>query len=305
MTSAPPISRRDQMLVSPQWLQAHLDDPDLRIIDCSAQLIIQPVGASRVESGLPQYRQAHIPGARYLNMATDLSDPTGAYPYTFPSDAQIAGVLGTLGISDSHRVVLYGSGYLGSITRVWYVLHTAGHRSVALLDGGFERWQREGRPVSAELPAIRAETYRVRRRPEHIADAQTVLATLDDPRSCRINALSREQFSATGGTHYGRPGSIAASTSAPAREMVDPATGSLLPDDVLRAQLAAAGAWAAERAVAYCGGGIAASTTAFVLEMLGHPGWTLYDNSLLEWATRPELPMQPGRLDDTTGATRS
>lgn len=287
-------SRRDRMLVSPQWLHQHLSDPDLRIIDCSAQLIVQPVGASRVESGLPAYQQAHIPGARYLNMATDLSDPQGRYPYTFPSDARIAALLGGLGIGNRHRVVLYGHGYVGSVTRAWYVLHVAGHERLSVLDGGLEGWRAQGLPLTAELPAIQPETYTVRRRPRLIADAAEVLASLDDAGTCRLNALSREQFAGSGGTHYGRPGRIPGSGSVPAREMLDPATGRLLPDEALREQLARAGAWQARRAITYCGGGIAASTTAFVLEMLGHPDWALYDNSLLEWSTRPELPMHAG-----------
>jgi thiosulfate/3-mercaptopyruvate sulfurtransferase len=292
--SATAPSRRDRMLVSPQWLHQHLRDPDLRIIDCSAQLIVQPVGASRVESGLPAYRQAHIPGARYLNMATDLSDPQGRYPYTFPGDERIAALLGGLGIANHHRVVLYGHGYFGSITRAWYVLHAAGHERLSVLDGGLEGWRAEGLPLSDELPAIHPEIYTVRRRARLIADAAEVLASLDDAGTCRLNALSREQFAGSGGTHYGRPGRIPASGSVPARDMLDAATGRLLPDETLRAQLDQAGAWQARRAITYCGGGIAASTTAFVLEMLGHPDWALYDNSLLEWSTRPELPMLTG-----------
>lgn len=294
MVALPAVSRRAEMLVSPQWLHEHLHDPGVRIVDCSAQLIVQPVGASKVQSGLPAWREAHIPGARYLNMATDLSDQAGAYPYTFPSDSQLAALLGALGIANHHHVVLYGHGYLGSVTRAWYVLHTAGHERLSLLDGGFERWRREGLPVTADPPAVAPEVYTVRRRARRIADAAEVLAGLADPSVCRINALSREQFAGTGGTHYGRPGSIPGSVSAPARDVVDPATGCFLPDETLRRQLTDAGALDAPRAIAYCGGGIAASVTAFVLEMLGHPDWTLYDNSLLEWSTRPELPMQPG-----------
>lgn len=294
MIDLPARSRRAEMLVSPQWLHEHLEDPAVRIIDCSAQLIVQPVGASKVQSGLPAWREAHIPGARYLNMATDLSDPAGAYPYTYPPDGQLAALLGALGIAAHHHVVLYGHGYLGSVTRAWYVLHTAGHERLSLLDGGFERWRGENRPVTAEPPAIAPEVYAVRRRPQRIADAAEVLASLTNSAVCRINALSREQFAGSGGTHYGRPGSIPGSVSAPARDVTDPASGCFLPDETLRAQLADAGALDAPRAIAYCGGGIAASVTAFVLEMLGHPDWTLYDNSLLEWSTRPELPMQPG-----------
>jgi thiosulfate/3-mercaptopyruvate sulfurtransferase len=294
MIDLPARSRRDAMLVTSAWLQAHLDDPEVRIIDCSAQLIVQPVGASKVESGLPAWREAHIPGARYLNMATDLSDPEGRYPYTFPSDARIAALMGALGVGNRHHVVLYGHGYLGSVTRAWYVLHTAGHERLSLLDGGFERWRHEDRPVTASEPSIVPEVYTVRRQARRIVNADEVLAGLASPAVCRINALSREQFAGSGGTHYGRPGRIPDSVSAPARDVIDAANGCFLPDESLRAQLRAAGALEASRAITYCGGGIAASVTAFVLEMLGHPDWGLYDNSLLEWSTRPDLPMQTG-----------
>jgi len=285
-------SRRASMLVSPEWLQAHLDAPDLRIIDCSAQLIVQPVGASRVHSGLPSYLPAHIPGARYLNMATDLSDPQGRYPFAFPPDAQIETLLGRLGIANHHRIVLYGHGYLGSVTRAWYVLHAAGHAQIALLDGGFERWQQEGRPVSAEPPSAAPEAYRVRRLPGRLSDANDVLAALDDLRTCVVNALSHEQFQGTGGTHYGRPGHIPGSVNVPARDMLDPLGNRFLPDEELRVRLDRTGVWQHPRVITYCGGGIAASITAFVLEMLGHTRWSLYDNSLLEWSSRRELPMR-------------
>lgn len=289
-----PDSRREQMLVSPEWLHAHLDDPSIRIIDCSAQLIIQPVGASRVESGLAAYRQAHIPGARYLNMALDLSDPQGRYPYTMPSPARIDACLSAAGIGNEHRIVLYGEGYLGSITRVWYVLHSAGHPSLCLLDGGLEAWRAAGLPLTADLPAPAPTTYRSHRRADRLVDASQVLAAIDRPDTCLINALSREQFLGSGGTHYGRPGRIPGSISAPARAMIDPASNRLLPDDTLRRQLREAGFKPGQRAVSYCGGGIAASITAFVLEMLGHTDWSLYDNSLLEWAARADLPMESG-----------
>lgn len=289
-----PPSRREQMLVSPAWLHARLEDPSIRLIDCSAQLIIQPVGVSRVESGWPNYQRAHLPGARYLNMAVDLSDPAGAYPYTMPSDAQIEACLGGLGISPEHHVVLYGEGYLGSVTRVWYVLHSAGHERVSLLDGGLEAWRAAGLPLTDRPPEITPVTYRCQRRGHRRVEADQVLAALDDPGACVINALSREQWLGSGGTHYGRPGRIPGSVSAPARAMIDPATNRLLPDDTLRAMLREAGVTPGQRAITYCGGGIAASITAFVLEMLGHDDWTLYDNSLLEWSARADLPIESG-----------
>jgi microcystin degradation protein MlrC/3-mercaptopyruvate sulfurtransferase SseA len=294
MTPNTPSSRRDQMLVSTQWLEDHLDDPTLRIIDCSAQLVIKSVGPSSVESGLSAFSQAHIPGARYLNMADDLSDPDGAYSFAMATDAQIAAKFSALGVGNQHHIVLYGHGYLGSITRVWYVLQVAGHQNVSILDGGFELWKQEGRVVTDQATVISPENFKVQRQTRLISDADAVLAATKEAKACVINALSREQFLGTGGTHYGRPGHITGSVSTPARGMLDTSTNRFLPDEVLRAQLVEAGVTPGKHVISYCGGGIAASITAFVLQMLGHEQWSLYDHSLNEWARRSELPMQLG-----------
>jgi thiosulfate/3-mercaptopyruvate sulfurtransferase len=93
---------------------------------------------------------------------------------------------------------------------------------------------------------------------------------------------------------YGRPGRIAGSTNVEARSLVDPATHAYLAPDALRAKFAAAGVLAAERVITYCGGGIAASSDAFVLTLLGHDGVAVYDASLSEWAADSSLPMETG-----------
>jgi thiosulfate/3-mercaptopyruvate sulfurtransferase len=294
MVNQATLSRRAQMLVSTQWLEDNLNDPIIRVIDCSAQLVTKSVGPSAVESGLPAYSKAHIPGARYLKMADDLSDPLGEYSFAMATDEQIAAKFGALGVHDRHHLVLYGHGYLGCITRVWYVLQVAGHQNVSLLDGGFELWQKEGRTVTDQVTKVVPEIFSVRRQAHLISDANAVLEATKKPQACVINALSREQFLGTGGTHYGRPGHITGSVSAPARGMLDPESNRFLSDQILREQLTAAGVAPGKHVISYCGGGIAASITAFVLQMLEHDQWSLYDHSLNEWASKLDLPMQLG-----------
>jgi thiosulfate/3-mercaptopyruvate sulfurtransferase len=121
-----------------------------------------------------------------------------------------------------------------------------------------------------------------------------VLAALGTDRTCVLNALTEEQHRGTGGVNYGRPGRIAGSANVPARDLVDPKTHAYLPADVLRAKFAAAGALDAGRVITYCGGGIAASSDAFVLTLLGRDDVAVYDASLSEWAADPALPMQTG-----------
>jgi thiosulfate/3-mercaptopyruvate sulfurtransferase len=127
-----------------------------------------------------------------------------------------------------------------------------------------------------------------------MTDKAGVLAALGAPGACVLNALTAEQHQGTGGVAYGRPGRIAGSVNVPARDLVDPATHAYLPAEALREKFAKSGALDAGRVVAYCGGGIAASSDAFVLTLLGHDGVAVYDASLSEWARDPSLPMDRG-----------
>jgi len=109
-----------------------------------------------------------------------------------------------------------------------------------------------------------------------------------------LNALTEERHRGTGGVAYGRPGRIAGSLNVPAQSLVDPTTHAYLPADVLRERFSEAGVLAAGRVITYCGAGIAASSDAFVLTLLGHENVAVYDASLSEWATDPSLPMETG-----------
>jgi thiosulfate/3-mercaptopyruvate sulfurtransferase len=120
------------------------------------------------------------------------------------------------------------------------------------------------------------------------------VAALGDPTACVVNALSPEQHEGTGGVVYGRPGRIAGSVNVPAQHLVDPTTHAFLALDQLRDRFRTAGALAAQRVVTYCGSGIAASSDALVLALLGHPNVAVYDASLREWAPDPTLPMEAG-----------
>ena len=290
---------RNEMLVQPAWLAACLDDPTLRILDCTTHMVPQPVGASKIVSGRADYLAGHLPGAQHVDMVEDLSDPAGPYPYTLPSPERVEQLLSRLGISNEHRIIIYGRSSLVTLTRAWYVLHAMGHRRVALLDGGFQQWQREGLPVKTELPTFAPTTYRAHHDPRRKASLEEVrraAASEGAPSqgALLLNALSAEQFTGTGGAHYGRPGRIPGSVNVPARDLSNPETLSFESLDRLRAMFEQAGALQARRVIHYCGGGIAATATAFALEMLGHPDWAVYDNSLLEWSTLPDTALHQG-----------
>ena len=295
----------DDLLVSAQWLQARLQQASaaqpaqpgkstLRILDCSTYMTPQPVGPSRISSGRPDYLAGHIPGALHVDMAQDLSDPKGAYPYTLLSVAAFEALMQRLGIYPEDHVVVYGRSAMVTLTRAWFVLHAMGHARVSVLDGGFAAWQAIGGRLSQTAPPVAPSVYRARPLPGRVASLAQVRAALSQPQVCLANALSRAQFEGSGGAHYGRPGRLPGSVSLPAAELLVPDSGLFRPLDSLRADYSAAGALQADQVIAYCGGGIAATATAFTLQRLGQTHWAVYDNSLLEWSTLDDTPMVQG-----------
>lgn len=284
-----------QALVETDWLAAHLADPDLRVLECTVYL--QPAdvpGGYRVESGRGRWAEGHLPGAGFVDLQDELSDRASPLRFMMPPADQFAEAMGRAGVGDGARVVLYDRAVNMWAARVWWMLRAFGFDEAAVLNGGFKKWTREGRPLATDPGPARPRTFTARPRPALIADKSGVLAALDDARACVLNALSGEQHRGTGGVSYGRPGRIAGTANVPARELVDPETHAYLPLPVLREKFAASGALDAGRVIAYCGGGIAASSDAFVLTLLGRPDVAVYDASLSEWAADPSLPMETG-----------
>jgi thiosulfate/3-mercaptopyruvate sulfurtransferase len=281
----------NSLIVQPAAVEAALGR--IRVIDCTVGFETRPVGASIIHGGRDHWLQGHIPGAAYLHMVDDLSDPAGKVPFTIAPQAQIERVLSDIGIKADDTVVLYGAGTPVAVTRAWWVLDVSGVRDVRIMDGGWQRWIAEGRSVARGEEKFERSDFRGSRRQQEIADSKTVLAALDDPETLIVNALTVPQFEGSGGTHYGRPGRIPDSVSCPANTLLDPATGSFASLDEMRRQLAPLGR--DKRIITYCGGGIAASATLFALRAIGHKRLALYDNSLLEWSADPTLPMQLGK----------
>jgi thiosulfate/3-mercaptopyruvate sulfurtransferase len=192
------------------------------------------------------------------------------------------------------RVVLYDRFVNMWAARLWWMLRAFGFDGASVLNGGWKKWTLEGRPVAADEGLGSPRSFTARPRPELVADKAGVLAALGGSGACVLNALTEEQHRGTGGVSYGRPGHIAGTGNVPARSLVDPETHAYLPDDVLREKFSAAGALDAHRVVTYCGGGIAASSDAFALALLGRDDVAVYDASLSEWAADPSLPMEQG-----------
>jgi thiosulfate/3-mercaptopyruvate sulfurtransferase len=283
-----------EYLVQTDWLDAHLGDPGLSVLDCTVHLIPDPKITYQVVPGRADFEKAHIPGAQFADLHNELSDRSQPYRFMLPSAGQFAAAMGRLGVGDGTRVILYSGTTLWWATRVWWMLRVFGFDNAAVLDGGIAKWRREGRRVeTGPAPAPAPARFVVREQRKLMVDKAAVRAAVGDAAICTINALLPEQHAGTGGVSFGRPGHIAGSVNVPAAHLLDPATNTLRSPAELRAKFGAVGALDREVLV-YCGGGIAASADALALVMLGHEKVRLYDASMSEWAPDHSLPMETG-----------
>jgi len=212
-----------------------------------------------------------------------------------PEATQFAAAMGRFGVGNNSRVIPYSTTTPQWASRIWWMLRNYGFDNAAVLNGGFQKWAREGRAVETGPARPRPPAnFTVREDRELMVGKEAVLAAIGAGAVCTINALSEAQHKGTGGTVYGRPGRIAESVNVPAAALIDPQSGAFLPAAALRAKFAAVGAFDKPRAITYCGGGIAASADALALVMLGHPDVRLYDASMSEWSNDPSLPMETG-----------
>jgi len=284
--------RPPEFLVSAATLAAELGNPKLRVYDCTVYLVPDPP-RYRVESGRATYLEGHVPGAAFLDLPGALSDTSSRFGFTLPAPAQLEAGLRQAGIDDDSRVVLYSKGHMMWATRAWWMLHSAGHGNVAVLDGGFAAWAEAGQPVeSGESRPYPSGSMNVRFRADRWADKAAVLAATDGKAACTINALPAAVYAGTAPVNYGRKGHIPGSVNLPYDHVLD--KGRFRDAAALQAAFRDVGALDGRRVIAYCGGGISATVDAFALRLLGRDDVAVYDGSMSEWAADPAMPLKEG-----------
>lgn len=281
-------------LVSGDWLQQQLADPALRIFDCSQVMQKKPDGSFGFVPAREDFAAGHIPGSNFVDVATQLSDRAHHLPLMMPSPGQLAAALQALGVGNDSAVVLYDRGNHAWAARVWWMLRANGFDSAAVLDGGWQRWVAEQRPQGRDAqPYAPAPALGLQARPGLMVDKQVVLEALDDPDTLLLHSLPLPMF--TGEVvPYARPGRIKGSQNLFCELLIDPESKCFHPPQRLRELVEGTRAFAAQRVIAYCGGGIAASNNALALTLLGLAGVAVYDGSLSEWTADPDLPMESG-----------
>jgi len=290
--------REPDALISTDDLARALGDSRLRIFDCTTYLEPTPSGSDDPYVAVPghaSFAEAHIPGADFLDLQGEFSDTTTRLRFMMPPIAQLEAAFGRHGIGNDSRVMLYSIGTMMWATRFWWMLKSLGFDGAAVLDGGFDKWRAEGRPVeTGAAKSYPPARFVAKPRPGRFVDKQTVLTATTDPKTVIVNALGPQFHKGLEPSRYGRSGRVPGSVNVPAATLVDPQTKAFTSLADAQAKFAAAGIAKDKHVIAYCGGGISATVDLFLLHQLGFDNLTLYDASMGEWAKDKTLPIEQG-----------
>lgn len=275
-------------LVSTDWLAAHLDDPDLRILDASYYL------ADAGRDAKAEYQAGHIPGARFFDI-DEIADARSALPHMAAPPEKFISRMRAMGVGDGHQVVVYDGAGLFSAARVWWNFRLMGKIDVAVLDGGFPKWKSEGRPVEDMPPIIRDRHMTVQRQAHLIKDVTQVAAASKLGDWQIVDARSPARF--RGDAPEPRAGLRAGHI--PGAKNVHYATllnedGTMKGLDELRAIFAAADVDVTRRTITTCGSGVTAAIVMLALTRLGNADVALYDGSWTEWGQFEQLQVAKG-----------
>jgi thiosulfate/3-mercaptopyruvate sulfurtransferase len=287
---------RSSFLVETSWLAKHRQDPDLRIVDMRGYVRTEEkdgIQEARYEGARDEYARSHIPGAVYIDWTRDIVNLEDTIKAQIAPSDQFGQVMSHIGIGDQHLVVAYDAHPASQFaTRLWWALKYYGHDKVVVLNGGLPKWQRENLPLNNTIPTYPHTKFTVVPHPELRATASDVLNVLGQPEIALIDARDRRQYSGQIVRKPGRPGHIPSALNIPREELMDATTGTFRSNEELGQVFSKAHILPEQRIVAYCNGGVAATSVIFALAMLGYPSLTNYDGSWNEWGESKDLPVE-------------
>ena len=276
-------------LVSTEWLAAHINDANVRVVDATFKLPgVLPLPKD-------DYLAAHIPSAVFFDVDA-VSDHSSPLPHMFPSAEQFGRDVGNLGIGNADTVVVYDSGGWVAAPRAWWMFLSYGHDKIRVLNGGLKKWRAEGRPVQGGEIKAKPATFKATFDAKRVRSMQEMIDNVASKAEQVIDARAAERFE--GRAAEPRPGirsgHIPGSRNVPYNNLFDAATGAMKPLDDLRKAFTNAGVKLDAPIVTSCGSGVSAGVMTLALNRLGVERSALYDGSWSEWGQASGPPIATG-----------
>ncbi|QYE35177.1 3-mercaptopyruvate sulfurtransferase [Polymorphobacter sp. PAMC 29334] len=275
-------------LVTTEWLAAELGANDLRIVD--ATIFLPETG----RTARAEFETGHIPGAVFMDL-DELVDTGNPVPNMLPSPEKFASRMQALGLGDGSRIVVYDNSPFHSSARAWWMLNLFGAHEVAILDGGFAKWQAEGRPTESGKPVVRHRHFTIWGDTKGVRTMQAMIDNLRTKAEQVVDARPAGRFAGTDPEPREgmRSGHIPGSRNLPSSDLFN-ADGTWKQGTALRAAFTDAGIDIDKPLVTTCGSGITAAVLSFGAALLGAKDVALYDGSWSEWGASPTAPVVTG-----------
>lgn len=282
------MSEKSPFVVSADWLEQHLNEPGLSILDASWYLPAQN------RNPRAEYDAAHIPGAIFYDQ-DKIADLSSGLPHTIPLEEDFGREASSMGLTVDDRIVVYDGPGMYTAPRVWWLLRLMGARQVFVLDGGVDRWKREGRPVTAEVTKIAPSAFIAKRDMERVASLERMWQIVEDGSVQIADARGPGRFSGEEAEPRAgmRSGHMPGARNVPVASLSQ--DGELKDLDALKDIFDKAGIDLTKPVVTSCGSGVTAAVITLALESLGHKDNLLYDGSWSEWGSRADTPVETGK----------
>lgn len=276
------------ILVSTDWLEAHLDDANLRIVDIRGHVFSPLDPEAQSLSHYPDYLDSHIPGAVFVDWIEHICDDP--QHLRVADRHKFAKTMNDIGVDESTFVVAYDDTNGRLAARLWWALHYYGHERVAVLDGGWLKWRAENRATTTDVPRVERTAFEPVPDETWIQEGGEILHELGGTMQLMDMRLPDEYNGDL--TFTRQAGHIPGAVNVPVNELVTEA-GTLHSPDELQQRFAQAGVNGAKPdVVAYSNVGVDASFGVFALHVAGFNTGRVYDASWQEWGNDESKPVE-------------
>lgn len=275
-----------QSLVSTDWLENNLLDPNIKIVDATWHL---PNSERKAEE---EYKKNHIPGAIFFDI-DEIANLEMPLPHMMPNDEKMASRVRSLGISNSNHVIVYDNSDFSSAARVWFMFKNFGHKNVSILDGGFQKWQQENKPANDQIKKPSPSHFRAQLNKERIRDIDDVKDNINSRHEQLVDARSSGRFKGTAPEPRpdSKSGHIPGSFNVPFNDLINE-NKTYKSRSEIKEIFHKNGVDLAKPIITSCGSGVTACVLIFALHLIGHDQSALYDGSWSEWGTRADTPIE-------------